>query len=156
MEFTRHEKDTGRDILRTRRASLAEVVAWGQLEGLRFKGVLSRIVKASNDVFVSNKGAEGALTAKGSFTGINSDTLLPCHSALYFPFFTSNLSTLHCLGQVLFFFKVTHFAKHVMGMKQSILFKRCCICGLSVHRIARYHTTMWTNFSLEICIVIIR
>ena len=82
---------------------------------------------------------------------------LPFYALL--SFFTSNLGTLHCLRQVLFSFsKFTHFAKHVMGMKQIILFKRCCICGSSVHRIAGYHTTMWTklNSFWKFAIVIIR
>ena len=100
-----------------------------------------KVTKVRKRVVDPNKGTEGALTARGVL--LASILILCFLVTLCFTFlFTSNLSTLHCLGQVLFFFKVTHFAKHVMGMKQSILFKRCCICGLSVHRIARYHTTM--------------
>ena len=101
----------------------------------------SQVTKVRNHVVDPNKGMEGALTARGVL--LVSIPTLGYPVILCFTFlFTSSLSTLHCLGQVLFFFKVTHFAKHVMGMRQSILFKRCCICKLSMRRIVGSHTTM--------------
>ena len=160
MEFTKHEKDMGRGILRTHRALLAEAVAWGQLEGSRFKGVLSRIVKASNDVVDPNKDAEGALTARG--VSPVSILILGYPAILRFiSLFTSSLSTLHCLRQVYFLSQNSYTLQNMWwGMKLIVLFKRCCICGSSVHRIAGFHTTMWTKlnlfWTLKICNVIIR
>ena len=77
----------------------------------------SQVMKVPNHVVDPNKGMEGALTARGVLL-----VSIPTHGypvILCFTFlFTSSLSTVHCLGQGLFFLKITHFAKHMTGMKQ--------------------------------------
>ena len=98
----------------------------GRSYGLRstrrsmFQKCASRMVSSNEGAKLRrcpNKGMEGALTARGVLL-VSIPTL--CYPViLCFTFlFTSSLSTLHCLGQVLFFLKITHFAKHVTGMKQ--------------------------------------
>ena len=71
---------------------------------------LSRVMKVPNHVVNPNKGAEGALTARGVLL-VSIPTL--CYPAiLCFTFlFTGSLSTLHCLGQVLSFSQNYTFCK---------------------------------------------
>ena len=105
-----------------------------------------KVTKVRKRVVAPNKGTEGALPARGVLL-VSIPTL--CYPViLCFTFlFTSSLSTLHCLGQVLFFLKITHFYKSRNGNETTILFKRCCICKLSMRRIAGSHTTMWTKLN---------
>ena len=125
------------------RASLTKVVVWGQLEAslMFWRRSFSNCLKwwRCQIAWLTRTRAQKVRWPKGG--GYRCQTQ---HSAtlLFFCFtflFTRSLSTLHCLGQVLFL-KSVCFLQNIWWKWNNCLFKKCYICTFyASHRKASHN-----------------